>query len=518
MAVRTEQMKKILEIRREDPKKEKELCIQMLTECEDKYMEAFGRTYLGDAYHTLGKIEHALPEYSRALELARENDYDDLLSVLYNSIGIVYMYNDDEQSALDYFFNGIRLAEKLNDRMMHATLLANIAYVYRSAGAFDEAEKMLDEANRMIREAQHNDANVALDELGYELDKIWMMLQKQETEKAWKRMQREEIRTDTSKENAINFAIYYAQTSDAKQCLKYMDAALEEVAHEINQFEQIVYLFELIEIGIKAGLYTRAKEIADMAEHLLTQIGTVGKWTKLMEYRIEIYEALGNTGKLVEAYRKYYEYDQKYEEEKTYAAVKRVRRKIELLHELDRKSEIKQRQADLYDRRGRDALTGLYNRWGMKNRMKQLYREYRGRELTLAVALVDVDFFKEYNDTYGHVAGDRCLKSIADILKKSAGEKSMVGRYGGDEFLVVLWEKTQSEFEQMFDVVRKELSDRRIENKNSGVSDNVTVTVGGVVTKPKRRIDFTAWLHEADLALYEVKKKSRNGYKVKSFV
>ena len=116
MVVRTEKMKKILEIRREDPEKEKELCMQMLAECEDKYMEAFGRTYLGDAYHTLGKIEHALPEYSRALELAGENDYDDLLSVLYNSIGIVYMYNDDEQSALDYFFNGIRLAEKLNDK------------------------------------------------------------------------------------------------------------------------------------------------------------------------------------------------------------------------------------------------------------------------------------------------------------------------------------------------------------------------------------------------------------------
>lgn len=517
MAVRTEKMKKILEIRREDPEKEKELCMQMLAECEDKYMEAFGRTYLGDAYHTLGKIEHALPEYSRALELAGENDYDDLLSVLYNSIGIVYMYNDDEQSALDYFFNGIRLAEKLNDRMMHATLLANIAYVYRSAGAFDEAEKMLDEASRMIREAQHNDANVELDELGYELDKIWMMLQKQETDEAWKRMQRDEIRSDTSRENDINFAIYYAQTSDAKQCLKYIDATLEEVAQEINPFEQIVYLFELIEIGSKAGLYAKAEEIADKAEHLLQEIGTVGKWTKLMEYRIEIYEALGRTDELAEAYRKYYEYDQKYEDEKEYAAVKRVRRKIELLHELDRKHEMKQKQADLYDRRGRDALTGLYNRWGIKNRMRALHREYHGREITLAVAIVDVDFFKEYNDTYGHVAGDKCLKSIADILKESAGENSIVGRYGGDEFLVVLWEKTQSEFEQMFDEVRSELSDRKIENINSGVSDSVTVTVGGVVTKPGQRLDFTTWLHEADLALYEVKKKSRNGYKVRNF-
>lgn len=516
MAVRTEQMKKILEIRREDPEKEKELCMQMLAECEDKYMEAFGRTYLGDAYHTLGKIEHALPEYSRALELAGENDYDDLLSVLYNSIGIVYMYNDDEQSALDYFFNGIRLAEKLNDRMMHATLLANIAYVYRSAGAFDEAEQMLDEAGRMMREAQHNDANVELDELGYELNKIWLLLQKQETDEAWKWMQRDEIRSDTSRENDINFAIYYAQISDEKQCLKYIDAAIEEVAQEINPFEQIVCLLELIEISSRAGVYTKAEKIADMAEHLLKEVGTVGKWTKLMEYRIEIYEALGRTDELEKAYAKYYEYDQKYEEEKKHAAVKRVRRKIELLRELDRKSQMKQRQADLYDRRGRDALTDLYNRWGIKSHVQMLYREYAGINMSLAVAIVDVDFFKEYNDTYGHVAGDKCLKSIAEILKKNSGENSIVGRYGGDEFLVVLWNRTPEEFEQVFDAVKEDLSDKKMENKNSEVSDYVTVTIGAVMAGLGQKEEFMAYLHEADLVLYEIKKHAKNAYKVKN--
>lgn len=517
MAARTEQMKKILEIRREDPEKEKELCMQMLTGCEDKYTEAFGRTYLGDAYHTMGQIEHALPEYKKALELAGENAYDDLLSMLYNSVGVVYMYNDDEQSALDYFFSGIELAEKLNDKMMHATLLANIAYVYRSAGALDEAEKMMDESYRMIREAQHNDANVEMDELGYKLDKIWIKLQKHETDEAWKRMQCDEIQNDDSRDNKINFAIYYEQISDTKQCLKYIEEALEDTVHEVNQFEEAFYLFELIEICIKAKLYTKAEEISDIAEKLLfTEIGTVGKWTTFMGYRIEIYEALGRTEELKNAYEKYYVYDQEYEEEKAHATVKRVRRKIELLHELDRKNEIKQRQADLYDRRGRDALTKLYNRWGIKGRIETLYQEYCGRDLSLAVAIADVDFFKEYNDTYGHIAGDKCLKTVAEILKKNAGEESIVGRYGGDEFLIVLWGKTQKETEQMFDSIREELADNHIENKNSAVSDAVTVTAGGVITKLETWTDFTACLHEADLALYEVKKQSRDGYKVKS--
>lgn len=518
MAIRTNQMKEILKIRRTNPEKEKKLCIQMLYECENKYVEAFARTYLGDAYHTLGKIDHALPEYKRAAAIAEENNYDDLLSVLYNLIGIIYMYNDDEQGALDYFFQGIRLAEKLKDKMMHATLLANIAYVYRSAGAFDEAVRMLDESCQMIRKAQHNESNVELTELGYELDKIWTMLHKQEMEEAWELMQRKEIREDTSREKNMDYALYYAQKKEQDQCCRYLEAAFDDVLHEINQFEKILQLFELIEIALKAELYVKAESIADDAENLLNKIGTAGKWTKFMEYRIEIDKALGKYDILQNAYEIYYEFDQKYELEKKQAEAARVRRKMELFHELDRKKVIKQRQMDLYDRRGRDALTGLYNRWGMKNKIGELYRKYCGKEGTIAVAIVDVDFFKEYNDSYGHIAGDSCLKCIADILKKHSGKNGVIGRYGGDEFLVVLPESAQIDLERFISAVREDLFDENIKNQKSKVADSVTITVGGIVTGFTQDTDFIMCLHEADMALYEIKKSARNGYKVRNLV
>lgn len=516
MAILTECMKKILDVRYEDLEMEKNLCMQLLSQCEDKYMEAFGRTYLGDAYHALGQIDDALPEYSRALELAEENDYEDLLSVLYNSAGAIYMYNDDEQSALDYFFDGIRLAEKQENKMLHVILLANIAYIYRGAGAFDEAERMIDQVLGMIHEMKRDDPGTDVDEVGYWLDKIWMMLQKHETDEAWKLMQDDEIKNDQSRENYINFAIYYQQISDQQQCSRYIDAALAEVEHENNKFERIIYLLELIEIGIDAGLYLKADEIAGMAEEQLKYAGTAGKWTRFMEYRIEIYEALGKKEELVTAYEKYYEYDRKYGEEKAHAAVKRVSREIELMRELDRKSEIEQRQADLYDKRGMDELTGLYNRWGIRDQIGALRREYAGRDEKLTVAVVDVDFFKEYNDTYGHIAGDECLKSIADILKRNAGENSIAGRYGGDEFLLVMWGRSMEETERIFAGIKKELSDRKIENSKSEVSDTVTVTIGGIVTKLEENTDFTACIHEADLALYEGKKGSKNGYMVRN--
>ena len=515
MAVRTEQMKEILDIRFDDPEKEKQLCIQMLSGKCDKYTEAFGRTYLGDAYHTFGQVDYALPEYEKALALAEDGEYEDLLSVLYNSLGIIYMYSDDEQSALDYFFDGIRLAEKMDDKMMHATLLSNIAYVYRGAGAYDKAEEMIDEISGMIRDARHNDANVEIEELDYELDKIWMMLQKHETDAAWERMQKPEIQSDESRENYINFAIYYEQKGDKEQCSRYIDAALLDVENEINMFERILYYLELIEIAIAAGLYEKALEVTALSEKLLGQIGTVGKWTQLMDYKIRIFSALDRAEELETAYEKYYEYDQLYEEEKQKAVVTRARRKIELLQELDRKQEIEQRQAELFDKRGMDELTGLYNRWGLKKQLEVLLNNPDSCVENMTIAIADVDFFKEYNDTYGHIAGDRCLRSVANILKENMGAESIVGRYGGDEFIFALWGRKKPDVEKIFTKIHTDLSDKKIENIESKVSDKVTVTIGAVIVKPDKEMNFTAFIHEADMALYEVKQSTRNGHKIK---
>ena len=269
MAIRTEQMKEILDIRFDDPQKEKELCMQMLSKSDDRYMEAFARTYLGDAYHSLGRIDEALLELGRGLKLAEAEEYEDLLFVLYNLIGIIYMYNDDEQSALDYFFNGIALSEKMNDKMMQATLLSNIAYAYRVAGAYDKAERMTDRFYQMMCETSENELNVELDKIGYETDKIGLYLCMNEPDKAWELMQHSEIQADTGVEKYINFASYYGIKGNHKQCAMYIDTVMSILREDVNRYESVLYQFEIIRIAIDAGLYEKALQISEISEKLM---------------------------------------------------------------------------------------------------------------------------------------------------------------------------------------------------------------------------------------------------------
>ena len=130
-------------------------------------------------------------------------------------------------------------------------------------------------------------------------------------------------------------------------------------------------------------------------------------------------------------------------------------------------------------------------------------------------AIADVDFFKEYNDTYGHIAGDRCLKSVADILKHNIGADGIICRYGGDEFLFVVSDISQAQAKQLFSKISDGLADKYIENSGSDVSDRVTISIGAVIVKKTAAMDFETLIHEADKALYEVKNNSKNGCMVK---
>ena len=271
----------------------------------------------------------------------------------------------------------------------------------------------------------------------------------------------------------------------------YIDTAMSILSEDVNRYESVLYQFEIIRIAIDAGLYEKALQISEISEELMEENINIGKWVKLMGYRIEIYEALGCTDELSEAYKRYFEYDTIYEEEKKQAAVTRIRRKIELIYEIDRKKQIEQRQAALSDKRSNDELTGLY------------------------IATADVDFFKEYNDTYGHIAGDMCLKCVADILRQNIGDEGIICRYGGDEFLCVMSNISQAQAEQLFSKISAGLADKYIENSQSGVSDRVTISIGAVIAKQSAAMDFETLIHEADMALYEVKNNSKNGYRVK---
>lgn len=156
-----------------------------------------------------------------------------------------------------------------------------------------------------------------------------------------------------------------------------------------------------------------------------------------------------------------------------------------------------------------DALTGLANRALFDDRLQRELASAKRHHVSIAVLFVDLDFFKSINDNYGHAAGDHVLKVIADRMCGCIRQTDMVGRRGGDEFVVILDEVHGPESASLVCSKLLEAISKPIEYE--GISLRISASIG-VALAPDDAEDMESLLHAADFALYEAKRNGRNGY------
>lgn len=156
-----------------------------------------------------------------------------------------------------------------------------------------------------------------------------------------------------------------------------------------------------------------------------------------------------------------------------------------------------------------DSLTNIANRRYFNEYIQQEWSRAIREKMPLSIIMCDVDYFKQYNDTYGHLEGDECLKNIASCLKESLHRPSdLLARYGGEEFIMVL-PNTQNALSFAKNIL-KNIENLEILHKSSNISKFVTVSIGIVTVIPKRDSSALEFLQKADDALYEAKANGRN--------
>ena len=161
-----------------------------------------------------------------------------------------------------------------------------------------------------------------------------------------------------------------------------------------------------------------------------------------------------------------------------------------------------------------DALTQLANRRYFDEYLEKEWQRARRDKTALSLVLCDVDYFKKYNDTYGHIEGDKCLQQVALALKNSFSRSvDVVARYGGEEFAVIL-PGTVVDEEGLLARSGKAINDLQIEHKSSPIKEFVTMSFGGCVVNPSEELDVIDLIKSADKALYTAKSEGRNRSRV----
>lgn len=152
-----------------------------------------------------------------------------------------------------------------------------------------------------------------------------------------------------------------------------------------------------------------------------------------------------------------------------------------------------------------DALTGLYNRRHFNAELEREFMRSKRYGGNLCIAIIDIDFFKKINDTYGHLCGDYVLKEVAYLILENFRKTDMVFRYGGEEFVVLM---TETSLENS--LIPLERLRKTIENNNfifKGEKIKVTISIGAETNHTESTEEF---LNNADKALYQAKQNGRN--------
>ena len=166
-----------------------------------------------------------------------------------------------------------------------------------------------------------------------------------------------------------------------------------------------------------------------------------------------------------------------------------------------------------------DSMTELFNRRHFDNEFEKILSIQKRLKHNVCFAMMDIDFFKQYNDTYGHQQGDEVLISVANTIKRNSKRATdTVFRIGGEEFGVVSIEMNSNDALYFINKIRMAIYSLKIPHKNSAISKYITISIGAVVIPPDCKLSMKDIYKEADKALYEAKNSGRNQTVVKELL
>jgi len=484
-------------------------------EKENKALLGFAYYYSGETYYGLNDGEKLFYYISKALTYLDATEQWELMARAYNIMAIVSSNRGNVPVAMDYYLTGLTYCKKSGLADVENMIHLNLGTLYLNNGQYKDAQEYFEKSyayTRSRKEAAEYLTLLTCIYLG--LGRCYLM--QGMTEKAGKYCDKLDAECVPYLEDidmicVLCFKAWYyhhaKRTASRELCI-------EEIHNRIKADFAIMDVFDdlydvcmlLLELERNELLW----EVMSVLEDLTRRANIVNLQRKIISLKIKYYRMTGDGAGFLQAAGLHYQLTEMAEQENQnmIKSMMSVRNSLEQANEQRRI--VEEANLRLQQKSETDQLTGLANRYRLNAYSENVFERCKRERKPMAVEILDIDYFKQYNDNYGHQAGDACISAIAEELKKTESEHIFCARYGGDEFIIIYENLSLEEIERVSEDLRRRIMGLKMEHRYSLALPIVTITQGICYDIPVGENKNWDFLHTADMMLYRVKKQSRN--------
>lgn len=493
--------------------------LEYAAELRSDAISGMGYYYFAEFYWNQGDYEEAMYCLGECTKCFKTAEMYELLARAYNLMGIVTDAQGNRVIALNYYYTGLQYAEMDALYYVQALISGNIGKILMRLGKYEEAVGRFEQA--ILHYEQAVETYHRLMHMINCMLRCGICYLKLDREKdafrLWDRV--EELRRDSEDKeySKPNFLFFRLACRLAKGETADVHAGIEEILDCLQSLTDVTEvrtgLTEIAELITEHGDTAQTDRFFRIVQNRWMDAEPVMEM-ELYPCRSSYLMRQNRREEYLYFTRRYFtNYEQNRQNELQVTArmmeMRDMLLKMEKERERMRAANRKLESIALYD-----SMTNLANRTYLNEYISAKFEEARQNGSQFGIELMDIDYFKGYNDTKGHLAGDVCIEAVADILKRVQNERVFCGRYGGDEFMLVYTGMTKEEIQQVAEQIQTAVRALAIPYEASKCADIVTVSQGIFVRIPEE--DNREWDYSvrADAILYEAKEQGKNCYKI----
>lgn len=518
-------MDQIIEARYTDLEKQLKGCSQLLQISEEEnynYGKAFAYTYLADYYiaHNSG---HIAGDYLfKAKELCENKNYTELLMNINIFQGVYYDIMLDRLMSLNCTMEALELATKLNNMPRKSIILNNIANMFETFGDLDAAKNYYYQAFNCLQGSGELEKSTSY----YALvcaNLVHLTCRFNDLDEAYRILDEFKFIDTNVPDNLAQYIISCCHIAAVKNDLNTICNNIEKLESLIDKCE--LWRYQYFEIMLHVARITIEFKNKEYAHRSLSALGKLtddeDKGNQIREQRlwVQYYEMFGTDTQRGKAYKRYYQLKEIIDITNNKTMSAGLHAKISLREAEKKQEEILKTVEKIESEAQCDELTQLYNRRLLVNVSRRVASDPKVQ--AIGIIMIDIDYFKQFNDTYGHADGDVALLNVAKCMMKAANGNSNISnfRYGGDEFLTTFENCSNYDVEKYIKELIELVRNEAIPHSQSACNSIVSLSVGYhfIQRENGENFDIADLLAKADKALYWTKGQGRDGYSKYNF-